>query len=241
MTMATSTATATEPEPASGANAGANAAMDAGTYEVLRDRLTAQATELTRRTEALNTARIEEFGSTGLTLSGSARLRTEENRTARDIVTVGDLLLFGCNGAPSTGPDRAVSDVLALYDRDFNPLPTDAAPGLLDDPEFVREFTALHRYFRDAKLLQLRRVDGKLLAVFRTGEQAEDIRVLRWSLTPDGQARFLDARGERDHVLPRRTTCNGGRPPGRTTSRAATRTSPSTAAFSSRRSAARSR
>ncbi|WP_371589884.1 DNA repair ATPase [Streptomyces virginiae] len=200
--MATSTATATEPEPASGANAGANAAMDAGTYEVLRDRLTAQATELTRRTEALNTARIEEFGSTGLTLSGSARLRTEENRTARDIVTVGDLLLFGCNGAPSTGPDRAVSDVLALYDRDFNPLPTDAAPGLLDDPEFVREFTALHRYFRDAKLLQLRRVDGKLLAVFRTGEQAEDIRVLRWSLTPDGQARFLDARGERDHVLP---------------------------------------
>lgn len=199
MTMATSTAT--EPETASGANAGVNAAMDAGTYEVLRDRLTAQATELTRRTETLNKARIEEFGSTGLTLSGSARLRTEENRTARDIVTVGDLLLFGCNDAPSTGPDRAVSDVLALYDRDFNPLPTDAAPGLLDDPEFVREFTALHRYFRDAKLLQLRRVDGKLLAVFRTGEQAEDIRVLRWSLTPNGRARFLDARGERDHVL----------------------------------------
>ncbi|WP_412078764.1 DNA repair ATPase [Streptomyces xanthophaeus] len=206
MTTATSTATATEPKTASGAhagvNAGVNAAMDDGTYEVLRDRLTAQATELTRRTEALNAARIEEFGSTGLALSGSGRLRTEENRTARGLVAVGDVLLFGCNGAASTGPDRVVSDVLALYDRDFNPLPADAAPGLLDDPDFVREFTALHRYFREARLLQLRRVDGRLLAVFRTGELAEDIRVLRWSLTPDGRARFLDAQGERDHVLP---------------------------------------
>ncbi|WP_371640268.1 DNA repair ATPase [Streptomyces virginiae] len=198
MTTATSTVRATEPETVSETNAG----LDAGTYGVLRDRLTAQAAELTRRTETLNKARIEEFGSTGLVLSGSGRLRTEESRTARDIVAVGDVLLFGCNGAASTSPDRAVSDVLALYDRDFNPLPADAAPGLLDDPEFVREFTALHRYYRGARLLQLRRVDGKLLAVFRTGEQAEDIRVLRWSLTPDGQARFLDARGERDHVLP---------------------------------------
>ncbi|MFI8340946.1 DNA repair ATPase [Streptomyces sp. NPDC085639] len=198
MTTATSTVRATEPETVSERNAG----LDAGTYGVLRNRLTAQAAELTRRAETLNKARIEEFGSTGLVRSGSGRLGTEESRTARDIVAVGDVLLFGCNGAASTGPDRAVSDVLALYDRDFNPLPADAAPGLLDDPEFVREFTALHRYYRGARLLQLRRVDGKLLAVFRTGEQAEDIRVLRWSLTPDGRARFLDARGERDHVLP---------------------------------------
>ncbi|MGW0393419.1 DNA repair ATPase [Streptomyces sp. NPDC003042] len=177
-------------------------AMDAGTYEVLRDRLSAQAGELARRTEGLNTARIAEFGGSGLTLSGSDRLRTEDNRAPRDIVAVGELLLFGYNGSSGQGPEKSVGDVLALYDRDLNPLPDEAAPGLLDDPGFLREFGALHRYYQGARLLQLRRVDGKLLAVFQTGEQTEDIRVLRWSLTPAGEARFLDAQGERDHVFP---------------------------------------
>lgn len=176
--------------------------MDAGTYEVLRDRLAAQAGELARRTEALNTARIAEFGGAGLTLTGSERIRTEHSRVPRDIVAVGDLLLFGYHGSTSQGPEKSVGDVLALYDRDLNPLPDGAAPGLLDDPGFIREFGALHRYYQGARLLQLRRVDGKLLAVFQTGEQAEDIRVLRWSLTPAGEARFLDAQGERDHVFP---------------------------------------
>ncbi|MCP3757224.1 DNA repair ATPase [Streptomyces sp. TBY4] len=181
-----------------------DAAMDAGTYEVLRDRLAAQAGELARRAEALNAARIAEFGSTELSLAGSGRLRTEGMPVVpRDIVAVGDLLLFGYGRSAGSGAERAVPEVFALYDRDLNPLPEDAAPGLLDDPAFVREFGALHRYFQGARLLQLRRVDGKLLAVFQTGEQAEDIRVLRWSLTPSGEARFLDARGERDHVFPR--------------------------------------
>ncbi|MCX5274921.1 DNA repair ATPase [Streptomyces virginiae] len=182
-------------------------AMDARTsevlsYEVLRDRLAAQAGELARRAEALNTVRIAEFGGAGLTLSGSERIRTEHRRVPRDIAAIGDVLLFGFNGAPSQGREMSVGDVLALYDRDLSPLPEGAAPGLLDDPGFIREFGALHRYYQAARLLQLRHVDGKLLAVFQTGEQAEDIRVLRWSLTPSGEARFLDAQGERDHVFP---------------------------------------
>ncbi len=69
-------------------------------------------------------------------------------------------------------------------------------------PPFVREFGALYRYYRQATLIRLRRVEGRLLAVFRTGEKADDIRVLRWALTEDGRAAFLDARGDRDHVLP---------------------------------------
>ncbi|WP_327255864.1 DNA repair ATPase [Streptomyces sp. NBC_01244] len=178
--------------------------LDAGTYEVLRDRLAAQAGELARRAEVLNAARVAEFGSTELSLAASERLRTEGMPVVpRDIVAVGDVLLFGYGRSAAPGAERAVSEVFALYDRDLNPLPQDAAPCLLDDPGFVREFGALHRYFQGARLLQLRRVDGKLLAVFQTGEQAEDIRVLRWSLTPSGEARFLDARGERDHVFPR--------------------------------------
>ncbi|MFD4607805.1 DNA repair ATPase [Streptomyces sp. NPDC058440] len=171
--------------------------VDTGTYEVLRDRLTAQAAELARGAERLNARRAEEFGATRLDLTGTGRLRTEHPSVPRDVVAVGDRLLFGYNGHL---PEPRVGDVLALHDRELNRLPEDAVPGLLDDPAFVREFEALHRYYRQARLLSLRRVEDRLLAVFRTGEKAGDIRVLRWTLTADGRAAFLDGRGERDHV-----------------------------------------
>ncbi|MFJ4815994.1 DNA repair ATPase [Streptomyces sp. NPDC088801] len=175
---------------------------DAGTYEVLRDRLTAQAAELARRAEALNARRSEEFGSTRLELAGTGRLRTDHAAVPGDVVAVGAALLVGSNAVPSREADTRVGDVLALYDRDLERLPDDAVPGLLDDPAFVREFGALHRYYRQARLLRLRRTEGRLLAVFQTGEKADDTRVLRWALSDDGAVRFLDARGERDHVLP---------------------------------------
>ncbi|WP_371658265.1 DNA repair ATPase [Streptomyces sp. NBC_00280] len=176
--------------------------LDTGTYEVLRDRLTAQAADLARRAEALNARRTDEFGSTRLELRSTQRLRTEHNCVPRDIVAVGEVLLFGHNVFLGRGPEATVGDVFALHDRDLNRLPDDAVPGLLDDPAFVREFGALYRYYRQAHLLQLRRVEGRLLAVFQTGEKAGDIRVLRWAVTDDGQVSFLDSRGDRDHVFP---------------------------------------
>ncbi|WP_329052142.1 DNA repair ATPase [Streptomyces violaceus] len=176
--------------------------VDTGTYEVLRDRLTAQAAELARRAEALNARRGEEFGSTRLELAGTERLRTEHAAVPRDVVAVGAALLVGSNAVPSREAGTRVGDVLALYDRELERLPDDAVPGLLDDPAFVREFGALHRYYRQARLLRLRRTEGRLLAVFQTGEKADDTRVLRWALSDDGAVTFLDARGERDHVLP---------------------------------------
>ncbi|MBQ1088842.1 DNA repair ATPase [Streptomyces sp. B93] len=176
--------------------------LDTGSYEVLRDRLTAEARELARRAEQLNTRRVEEFGATRLELTGTGRLHTAQPCLPRDVVAIGDRLLLGRNATPAHEAEPAVADVLGLYDRDLEPLPEDAVPGLLDDPALVREFQALHRYYRQARLLQLRRVDGRLLAVFQTGEKAADIRVLRWAVADDESVTFLDARGERDHVLP---------------------------------------
>ncbi|MEU3530488.1 DNA repair ATPase [Streptomyces murinus] len=167
--------------------------VDAGTYDVLRDRLAAHAAELAQRAEELNARRAGEFGSTRLELASTTHLKTPHASLRQDIVAVGDKLLLGSRA-------RGSEPVLALYDRDGNRLPEDG--GFLDDPAFVREFTALTRYYRDAHLLRLRRTDGRLLAVFRTGEKADDIRALRWTLTEDGRAEFLDAQGERDDVVP---------------------------------------
>ncbi|MFD9614018.1 DNA repair ATPase, partial [Streptomyces sp. NPDC059083] len=179
------------------------AGIDQDTYTVLRDRLTARAAELARRAGALNEARMAAFGSGELALAETRHLGSERPRVPQDLVAVGDgLLLLGCRPSGAALSEVAVADVLTLHDRELNPLPADALPGLLDDPDFVREFSALHRYYRGARLVRLRRTEGRILAVFRTGEQADDLRVLRWSLGPAGETRFLDARGERDHVLP---------------------------------------
>ncbi|MFD7860787.1 DNA repair ATPase [Streptomyces sp. NPDC059783] len=175
------------------------AGPEAGAYDVLRRRLGAQAAELVRRAEALNARRTEEFGSTGLRLLGSEQVRTERPSVPRDLVAVGGQFLVGFERGPGLRGEPGVDEVLALYAADLTP----GTGGLLTDEAFVREFHGLHRYFRDARLLRLRRTEGRLLAVFRTGESAEDIRVLRWALNADGSpGAFLDARGERDHVFP---------------------------------------
>ncbi|WP_121709765.1 DNA repair ATPase [Streptomyces sp. E5N91] len=194
---------ATAPEKAATGRHDTGDTADAGAYEVLRDRLAAQTADLARRAGLLNARRVEEFGSARLELASTERLRTEHPGVPCDLAAVGDALLLGSTGRPGhrTGT-AAVADVFTLYDRDLNPLPESAVPGLLDDPAFVREFADLHRYYRQARLLRLRPVGGRLLAVFRTGEKAADIRVLRWELTEDGRAAFLDARGERDDVFP---------------------------------------
>ncbi|MCX5110894.1 DNA repair ATPase [Streptomyces sp. NBC_00378] len=174
--------------------------VDAGTYDVLRRRLGDRAAELARRAEELNARRTAEFGSTELRLAGTEQIRTGHAAVPRDLVAVGGQLLFGFERGPGAADPADLSDVLALYGSELG---SPAAGGLLADEDFVREFTALHRYYRDARLLRLRLVDGKLLAVFRTGESADGIRVLRWALAPDGSpGAFLDARGDRDHVFP---------------------------------------
>ncbi|MER6105867.1 DNA repair ATPase [Streptomyces sp. NPDC001832] len=176
--------------------------VDAGTYDVLRRRLTAQAADLASRAEALNARRTQEFGSTELRLTGTEQIRTEQACVPRDLVAVGGRLLFGFERGPGAVETADVGDVLALYGPELEETPCGEG-GLLEDEAFVREFTALHRYYRDARLLRLRRVDGRLLAVFRTGESADGIRVLRWALAPDGSpGAFLDARGDRDHIFP---------------------------------------
>ncbi|WP_329311177.1 DNA repair ATPase [Streptomyces sp. NBC_01262] len=187
--------------------------LEAGTYEVLRTRLAVAASELADRAQALNARRLEVFGGSELRLAGSDRIRTGSDCVPRDIVAVGGRLLFGYNlgrnGHAGTRAQTGVEDVFSLHglagDGDtvrLEALPAEAVPGLLDDPHFQQDLAELYRYYRDARLLQLRLLNGMLLAVFQTGPALADIRVLRWRIAADGTPGYLDARGEREHVLP---------------------------------------
>ncbi|MEU4297843.1 DNA repair ATPase [Kitasatospora aureofaciens] len=170
--------------------------LDAGTYEVLRDRLGRAAAELADRAKALNARRVEEFGGGELLLTGAGRLTTARPCLPQDLTAAGGLLLLGTRPAEVVDGDEDFTDVLSLH------RPDDLSPAegaLLDDPRLRQDLADLSRYFRDARLERLRPVGGRLLAVFRTGPAAADVRVLRWRLDDD-RVDYQDGRGERDHA-----------------------------------------
>ncbi|HEX5199055.1 MAG TPA: DNA repair ATPase, partial [Actinoplanes sp.] len=176
--------------------------LDAGTYEVLRARLGAQAKELAARAEALNDKRIETFGGRPMTLTGTERIRTENNCVPRDIAHVGGVMLFGYNVFIGLKAETSIADVFAVHSFAEGGFSKEEKPGLLDDPGFQRDFAELYRYYKDTKLLQLRRLEGLLLAVFQTGARGDDLKVLRWRVATGGAVSYVDNRGERDHVFP---------------------------------------
>ncbi|WP_433890202.1 DNA repair ATPase [Streptomyces sp. CA-111067] len=205
----------TDIEP--GAEAGAEAGLDADAYDVLRGRLEAAARELARRAETLNARRQEVFGGSELRLAGSERLRTARASLPADVAPVGRYLLFAANPAEVT----EVADVFQLLSLPGGDgtdgegpggdgtggdgtggegpgagLEEAPAVGLLDDPAFQREFAELYRYYRETRLLRLRVLEGRLLAVFRTGPGAGDVRALGWRVGRDGRCRYEGAARE---------------------------------------------
>ncbi|MFC1439161.1 DNA repair ATPase [Streptacidiphilus sp. N1-10] len=171
--------------------------VEDGTFQILRTRLADRAAELGRRAAELNTRRQEVFGAPVLELAASARLRTAAEATACGIIAIRPGVLLLGTSAPGLA-----EGMLSLHDEDGGPLDPGTVPGLLDDERFHRDLAELLRYYRDARLVELvRTTSARLLAVFRTGEQDGDIRVLQWKLA-ERQAEYLDNHGERELPSP---------------------------------------
>ncbi len=180
-----------------------------GTYELLRGRLKEHASALRKRADELNAQRLELFGGSETTVLGNERIRTANNCVPCDVRNVGDYLLFGYNVFIGLKTETAVEDVLSLHSFSeaessfvFEPVGVDATGNFLRDATFVRDFKELYKYYKATRLVQLRRVEGKLLAVFQTGRTAGDLKVFRWAVDADGAVTYIDSRGERDHVFP---------------------------------------
>lgn len=180
---------------------------DSSSYELLKKRLTDQGNALFDKAQALNQARVREFGRCDQALILRTRARTDNNCVPRDIVRIGALLLFGYNVFIGLRKETAVADVFALYqlahhDTTDELVPVPSAGTFLDDPRFLADFRELHAYYKLTTLTQLRVTQDKLLAAFQIGEQAHDVRVFRWAIESDGRVHYTDNRGERDIALP---------------------------------------
>ncbi|ALG68338.1 DNA repair ATPase [Beggiatoa leptomitoformis] len=178
-----------------------------GAYEIIRQRLNQQGELLGTKLNALNQRRIDVFGSTQMSIIGQTRVRTENNCVPRDILNMGNHLLFGYNVFMGLKSETKVSDVFSLHSieetadgYEFAPLPLENC--LLSDNRFTNDFQELYRYYKEAKLSQLRNAQGKKLAVFQVGKTLQDAKVFRWSVDADGNVSYIDNRGERDNIYP---------------------------------------
>lgn len=188
-----------------------NAVAEAGAYDVIRKRLDEQGKTLRTLAEQLNQTRLEEFGGVEIQAIARTRVRTENNCIARDIVRVGDQLLFGYNVFIGLKKETQIEDVFALFELtkngdNYELSAADVRKSFLYDSRFKGDFDELYRYYKESRLVQLRVADGKLLAGFQVGERSSDIRVFRWAISADGkQFEYIDNRGERDIELPNQT------------------------------------
>ena len=184
------------------------AVASGGSYEVLAKRLTAQGETLEKLVRQLNEDRLEEFGRSQMEVIGRMRVRTENNCVGRDITQVGDLLVFGYNVFMGLKQVTRVEDVFALYRLDetehgYEVTPVELKDSFLGIQSFVQDFQELYAYYKNTRLMQLVVRDNKLLASFQIGERMTDVRVFRWSISPDGKTvKYIDNRGERDIELP---------------------------------------
>ena len=184
------------------------AVTEGGSYDIIRQRLVEQGSELDAKIAQLNKARSDAFGSTDLTVLGRSRVRTENNCLGRDIVQVGQYLVFGYNVFIGLKKSTRIEDVFSMYTLDksednFSLIPVDLTDSFLSDTRFKHEFDELYRYYKDTHLVQLVIKDDHLLAGFQIGERLDDLRVFRWSVSPDGNTvTYIDNRGERDLDLP---------------------------------------
>jgi hypothetical protein len=180
----------------------ASAVADGGAYEVIRARLGEQATSLKANIDSLNQARIDEFGQATLAVQGRVRVRTEHNCIARDIVPVGNDLLFGYNVYIGLKKETQVKDVFSLYhlsekDGVFELEQKAIESTFLNNAKFSQDFSELYTYYKEARLIQLKVQGDLLFAVFQIGRKIDDVRVFQWKVNKEGGASYIDNRGER--------------------------------------------
>ena len=185
--------------------------LEGGSYEVIRRRLLERATELASKAEALNQRRKKLFGGGELTLTATERVRTENNCTPRDVVSVDGQLLFGFQVFIGLKTETRVQDVVSLFKfsksdagYDLSQQAFEGPGAFLADAEFDKQFREAFRYYKDARLLQLMRTETRLLIAVQIGAAPADAKVFRFAIDAKGHVSFMDARGEDDYKLPRR-------------------------------------
>jgi hypothetical protein len=174
--------------------------LEGGTYEIIRNRLNAQARELRSRLEQLNPARKDVFGSIETRLLSTERISTDHNCIPRDLVAVGNRFIFGYNVHLGLKTETELSDVFAVYefrDGTFHRQELD----LIRDERFIRDIKGDLSLLPQRRLRQVLDHRPALFMVFRVGKSVTDIKTFKWAIDGDRLV-YLDNRSDHEFRYP---------------------------------------
>ena len=183
------------------ATAGQKSQLEGGTYEILRNRLNAHASELRKRLDTLNAERKEVFGAIDFQLVGSQRILTDNNCVPRDMVALGGRLLFGYNVFIGLRTETKLEDVFAAYRLQDDQVSREKLD-FLQNERFLTDFQNLYKYYRETRFAKFAQFGPHLFMVFRVGKSATDIKTFKWVVKPDGTLEYLDNRSDHEYRFP---------------------------------------
>lgn len=193
-----------EPEkmaPASGAldEAGGDS-LEAGAYEIIRNRLARGGKALQARLEKLNAARKDVFGAIETKLLATEHITTDHRCIARDMVPVGDRFIFGYNVHIGLKSQIGLEDVFSVYRLEGHTLIREELD-LIRNDAFERDFQELFKYYKNTVFAKFSIIGPHLFMAFRIGKSVTDVRAFKWSLV-DGELTYLDNRSDHEYRFP---------------------------------------
>jgi hypothetical protein len=174
--------------------------LASGAYEVLRSRLLQSANELRARFEKLHKARAEVFGNIETKLLSTVHVVTKHNCIPQDLFVHGDKVLLGANVQFGFKSEIVPEDVLSIHQFDGEHMHS-ASLDILASPEFLRDFTELYKYYKNATFQRFFATHTHFYMVFQVGRNVSNIKAFKWGIDASG-FRYIDNRSEADIKLP---------------------------------------
>lgn len=172
------------------------ASLEAGTYEIIKNRLLKQGKDLIERLDKLNKDRRDVFGSIDTTIIGSERIITDNNCIPRDMAPVGNSFIFGYNVRVGLKSKVELEDVFSIYEfknRAFQKL----SLSLIDNARFKTDFDELYKYYKNTFFAKFTLINPYLYMIFQTGKNPTDIKAYKW-LIEDGKLIYVDNRSDHE-------------------------------------------
>ena len=177
-----------------------NNILEEGTYEIIQSRLQKQKEALQNRLGQLNQERAKVFGSVETKLIANNRINTENNCIARDLVTIGNVTLFGYNVHFGLRTEIKLNDVFSIYSYDGTQF-VNKGLSILQNETFILDFTNLYKYYRNTIFSKFAIVGNYLHMVFQLSESVSDIKTFKW-LIADKTLTYVDNRSEHEFKFP---------------------------------------
>lgn len=170
--------------------------LEAGTYEIIRNRLEQQAADLRQRLDKLNAARKTVFGAVESQLIANDRINTANYCVARDVISLGQSCLFGYNVHIGLRAGIKLADVFSLYNFENNTF-KEGELTLIQQEKFELDFQNLYRYYKEAFFARFARQGTYLYMIFQVSGNPLDIKAFKW-LIRDEELIYIDARSEHE-------------------------------------------